>query len=86
LRKISKDGIVVGFLDEGNKLTSKDSFLSSINQSGVPQCSVTRKGRATSVAVDQNTKVFPGSTDFVISLKRYLDDNGYVLQLMGDML
>ena len=86
MRKISRDGIVVGFLDEGNRLNSTDSFLSSINQFGVPQCSVTRKGRATSVAVDQNTKIFPGSTDYVISLKRYLEDNGYVFQLMGDML
>lgn len=86
MRKIIKGGIVVGFLDEGNRLTSKDSFLSSINQSGVPQCSVTRKGRATSVAVNQNTKVFPDSTDYVISLKRYLEDNGYVFQMMGDML
>lgn len=87
MRKILKDGIVVGFLDEANKITSKDSFLLGLNQSGVPLCTaVGKRGRVTSVTVDQSKKVFPGSPDYVISLRRYLEDNGYTLQLMGDML
>lgn len=86
MRKISRDGIVVGFLDEGNRVKSSDSFLTSLNQTGVPECSVVRKGRITSIAVDEAKRVFPGSPEYVISLKNYLEKNQYSLQLMGDML
>lgn len=86
MRTIKKDCIVVGFLDESNKIKSGDSFLSSLNQTGVPQCTVTRKGRTTALAIDEKTRVFPDQSDFVISLKNYLETNGYTLQLMGDML
>ncbi|GEM_PF-6645368 len=86
MRKISKDGIVVGFLDEGNIIKSGDSFLTSLNQTGVPQCTVLRKGRITTMSVDEGKRVFPGSGDYVISLKNYLEKSHYTLQLMGDML
>jgi len=86
MRKILKDGIVAGFLDEANKISSKDSFLLGLNETGVPLCSVSRQGRATTVKIDDSKRVFPNSGDYVISLKRYLEQNGYTLQLMGDML
>ncbi|MEW6034745.1 MAG: hypothetical protein AB1603_07830 [Chloroflexota bacterium] len=87
MRKILKDSIVIGFLDEANKITSKDSFLLGLNQSGVPLCTaVGKRGKVLSVSVDQKKRVFPGSPDYVISLKRYLEEHGYTLQLMGDML
>lgn len=86
MRKISKDGIVVAFLDEGGKISSGDSFLADLNKSGVPQCTVARQGRSTVVKIDQGSRVFPGAADYVVSLKNYLEQHGYVLQLMGDML
>lgn len=86
MRKILRDGIVAGFLDEANKITSKDSFLLDLNETGVPLVVVSRQGRATTVKIDESQRVFPRSGDYVISLKRYLEQNGYVLQLMGDML
>lgn len=87
MRKITREGIVVAFLDEANRVTSQDSFLLEINKKGVPLCTITgKRGKVTSVSVDEAKKVFPGSSDFVVSLRQHLEANGYRLQLMGDML
>ncbi|MFC1919521.1 hypothetical protein ACFLWX_01865 [Chloroflexota bacterium] len=87
MRKIIKDGIVTGFFNEANKINTKDNFLDSLNNSGVPRCTIeTKRGRIINVKVDESDRVFPTSPDYIISLKHYLDDHGYTLQMMGDML
>jgi hypothetical protein len=87
MRKILKDGLVAGFLGERNRINSKDSFLLHLNESGVPRCTIeTKRGRVVSVKVDESDRVFPGSPDYIVSLKHYLEDHGYTLQMMGDFL
>ncbi len=87
MRKIAKDGIVAGFFNEHNKIDSRDRFLLNLNEAGVPRCTIeTKRGRVINVKVDESERVFFGGEDYIVSLKRHLEDNGYTLQLMGDML
>jgi len=87
MRKIAKDGIVAGFFNELNKIDSRDSFLLSLNEIGVPRCIIeTKRGRVINVKVDESDRVFPGSEDYIVSVKRHLENHGYTLQLRGDSL
>lgn len=67
-------------------MSSSDAFLTDMNKSSGPRCTMARQWRNTVMTVDQCNRVFPGAPDYVVSLKNYLEKNGYALQLMGDML